>query len=132
MQDDPRLQGYNAAERADALIQAAEAYAATSRGPDVMLLMGSDFTYANALTWYKNMDRLIAAVNRSGRARAMYSTPAQYLAAKAAYPGRWPLRTDDFFPYADSPHTYWTGMLPPVPMVASGGHHCLPAPTSAL
>lgn len=98
--------------RADALVDAAQAAAATSRGADVMLLMGSDFTYANALTWYTNMDRLVAAVNRGGRATAEYSTPERYLAAKAAAGGAWPLRTDDLFPYADSPHTYWTGALP--------------------
>lgn len=112
VQDDPRLEGYNAVQRADALIEAAQAYAATSRGRDVMILMGTDFTYSNALTWYKNMDRLIAAVNRSGRATAEYSTPERYLAAKAAAGGAWPLRTDDLFPYADSPHTYWTGVAP--------------------
>eukprot|EP00892_Ulva_mutabilis_P004205 jgi/Ulvmu1/2156/UM129_0016.1 len=123
VQDDPRVQGYNAAERADALVAAAEAYADTSRGADVMVLMGTDFTYSNALTWYKNMDRLIAAVNRGGRAHALYSTPAAYLAAKAAYGGSWPLRTDDLFPYADSPHTYWTGFFSSRPTLKGYIYH---------
>lgn len=75
-----------------------------------MFLMGTDFTYSNALTWYKNIDKLIAAINRSGKATAMYSNPEKYLAHKAAQNATWPLYTDDFFPYADSPHTYWTGV----------------------
>lgn len=40
-----------------------------------------------------------------------YSTPAAYTAAKHAYNVSWPLKTDDFFPYADCPTCYWTGAL---------------------
>lgn len=32
-----------------------------------------------------------------------------YAAAKHAYDTEWPLKQDDFFPYADFPHSYWTG-----------------------
>ena len=31
------------------------------------------------------------------------------MAAKHAMKAAWPLKTDDFFPYADCPHCYWTG-----------------------
>lgn len=31
---------------------------------NVMLTMGSDFQYENALEWYKNLDKLIYHVNR--------------------------------------------------------------------
>lgn len=41
------------------------------------------------------------------------STPSDYVAAKQSYPAdqqvAWPLRTDDFFPYSDCPHCFWTG-----------------------
>ena len=109
MQDDPEMEDFNLPERTSAILAAAESYADTSCGADVMFLMGTDFTYSNALTWYKNIDKLTAAINRSGRATAKYSHPDNYLANKAAYNVTWPLYTDDFFPYADSPHTYWTG-----------------------
>lgn len=34
----------------------------------------------------------------------------RYVRAKHAYSGeRWPLKSDDFYPYADFPHAYWTG-----------------------
>lgn len=40
-----------------------------------------------------------------------YSTPADYVAAKATYAAEWPLKTDDFFPYSDCEHCYWTGEI---------------------
>jgi hypothetical protein len=40
---------------------------------------------------------------------AFYSTPSAYVAAKQASNVSWTVKTDDFFPYADCPHCYWTG-----------------------
>ena len=57
---------------------------------------------------FKNMDKLIHHANLDGRINAFYSTPSQYVAAKHAYDAAWPLKTDDFFPYADTPVSYWT------------------------
>jgi hypothetical protein len=54
--------------------------------------------------------RLIHYVNLDGRVNVLYSTPAAYVDAKASYGATaWPVKTDDFFPYADCPHCYWTG-----------------------
>ena len=55
------------------------------------------------------MDKLIRWVNADARVHAFYSTPAAYVAAKHSYNATWPLKRDDFFPYADIPHGYWTG-----------------------
>ena len=110
MQPDERLEGYNLPERVSAILAAAADYAAVGRGDDVLLLMGTDFCYSNAVTWYKNLDYLIAAINADGRATAFYSTPIEYFAAKAAETEPWPLKVDDHFPYADSPGNYWTGV----------------------
>ena len=57
------------------------------------------------------MDKLIHHTNLDGRINVLYSTPSQYVAAKHAYNTHWPLKTDDFFPYADCPTCYWTGAL---------------------
>jgi Glycosyl hydrolases family 38 N-terminal domain len=66
--------------------------------------------YANAHAWYKNLDKLIHYANLDGRLNVFYSTPAIYLDAKHGTADvSWPLKTDDFFPYADCPHCYWTG-----------------------
>lgn len=108
--DDSRLDEYNVQDRVDAFVEQCRAVAGVTRGPDIMLQLGSDFQYANAHLQYKNLDKLIRAVNADGRLNAFYSTPAEYVRAKHAYSGeRWPLKSDDFYPYADFPHAYWTG-----------------------
>ena len=72
--------------------------------------IGPVLQYANANAQYKNIDKLIHfANNADGRLNLFYSTPARYVAAKHSYQQPWPLKTDDFFPYADFPHCYWTG-----------------------
>jgi hypothetical protein len=109
LQDDVTLEGYNLPERVNAFLAAAAAYANTSAGDDVMLLMGTDFTYANAQSWYKNLDKLISGINKDGRAEALYSTPAAYLERKWGYDRVWGLKVDDYFPYADGPGALWTG-----------------------
>jgi hypothetical protein len=42
------LEDVNVAERVEIFLKAAHMYANTSTGPDVLMLMGNDFTYANA------------------------------------------------------------------------------------
>ena len=58
---------------------------------------------------YKNLDKLIHHANADGRLNAFYSSAAAYTDAKHGYNESWPLKTDDFFPYADCPTCYWTG-----------------------
>lgn len=55
-------------------------------------------------------------VCQDGRVHTLYSTPGSYLDAKKAFDNTsgpqvaWPLKQqDDFFPYADDAHSYWTG-----------------------
>ena len=63
------------------------------------------------------MDKLIRAVNEDGRVNVFYSTPKRYVDAKhaehrlgaRAEQQAFPVKGDDFFPYADQPHAYWTG-----------------------
>ncbi|KAM7475796.1 hypothetical protein LguiB_023039 [Lonicera macranthoides] len=40
---------------------------------------------------------------------SLYSTPSFYTDVKYAAKESWPLKTDDFFPYADHVNAYWTG-----------------------
>ena len=40
----------------------------------------------------------------------MYSTPSRYLKALNEAGLSWVVKTDDFFPYADGPQAFWTGM----------------------
>lgn len=97
--------------------------------------MGGDFQYRNADRWYSNLDKLIKYVNERVRywatlvtvviAKSMtltnfqqeqgsnvnvfYSTPSCYLKALNDSQTKWPVKTDDFFPYATDDHSYWTG-----------------------
>lgn len=41
----------------------------------------------------------------------MQSTPSEYLAALKAEKIKWPVKTEDGYPYANGPHDYWTGFF---------------------
>eukprot|EP00850_Spirogloea_muscicola_P005017 SM000022S07231 [mRNA] locus=s22:665524:679079:- [translate_table: standard] len=109
IQDDPSLFDDNVEERVNAFVEAAKEQSSQFRTNHIMWTMGEDFSYSNANTWYKNMDKLIHYVNRDGRVNAMYSTPSIYIDAKHSANETWPLKHNDFFPYADCPNCYWTG-----------------------
>jgi len=109
IQDDPSLQDYNVKSRVDDFVQAAMTEANMTRGKNIMMTMGSDFQFEDAFTWFYNLDKLIQHVNADGRVHVFYSTPARYVEAKKAEKLTWPLKEDDFFPYADGPHKFWTG-----------------------
>ncbi|XP_072776084.1 lysosomal alpha-mannosidase isoform X3 [Taeniopygia guttata] len=81
----------------------------------ILMTMGSDFHYENAHLWFKNLDKLIAHANarqaNGSRVHALYSTPSCYLWELHRANLTWPLKTDDFFPYSDGPHQFWTGFF---------------------
>ncbi|PKA54016.1 alpha-mannosidase [Apostasia shenzhenica] len=109
VQDDPLLYDYNVDERVNDFIDAAVAQANVTRTNHIMWTMGDDFRYQYAESWFKQMDKLINYVNKDGRVHALYSTPSIYTDAKNAEKEEWPLKTYDYFPYADGPFSYWTG-----------------------
>lgn len=80
-----------------------------------VMTMGSDFHYENAELWFSNMDRLIRHVNarqsNGSRVHVLYSTPSCYLWELHRANRSWAVKTDDFFPYADGPHQFWTGFF---------------------
>nr|XP_056703983.1 lysosomal alpha-mannosidase [Euleptes europaea] len=79
----------------------------------IVMTMGSDFQYENANLWYKNMDKLIKHVNaqqhQGSLVHVLYSTPSCYLWELNKANLSWSVKYDDFFPYADGPHHFWTG-----------------------
>jgi len=112
IQDDPLLENYNLVQKAEQMMQWVNAQAALMRHNDVMLSWGCDFMYQNAHMMFKNIEKLMAYVNANQatfNARMIYSTPSIYAdAIKTANPTL-PTKTDDFMPYADGPHSYWSG-----------------------
>ncbi|XP_042469663.1 alpha-mannosidase-like [Zingiber officinale] len=109
VQDDPQLFDYNVEERVNDFIAAAMTQANVTRTNHIMWTMGDDFKYQYAEAYFKQMDKLIHYANKDGRVHALYSTPSIYTDAKNAENESWPLKTDDYFPYADSQNAYWTG-----------------------
>nr|XP_043606182.1 alpha-mannosidase isoform X2 [Erigeron canadensis] len=109
VQDEPLLFDNNVQKRVNDFIDAALTQANVTRTNHIMWTMGDDFQYQYAESWFKQMDKLIHYVNRDGRVNALYSTPSIYTDAKMAANVSWPLKTDDYFPYADGGDSYWTG-----------------------
>ncbi|KAK4417955.1 Alpha-mannosidase [Sesamum alatum] len=109
IQDDDLLFDYNVEQRVDDFVAAAVAQANLTRTNHIMWTMGTDFRYQYAVSWFRQMDKFIHYVNLDGRVNALYSTPSIYTDAKYAANEKWPLKTGDFFPYADRENAYWTG-----------------------
>ncbi|TKY73710.1 Alpha-mannosidase protein [Spatholobus suberectus] len=109
VQDDVNLFDYNVPERVNEFVAAAISQANITRTNHIMWTMGTDFKYQYAHTWFRQMDKFIHYVNQDGRVHALYSTPSIYTDAKHAANEAWPIKTDDFFPYADRVNAYWTG-----------------------
>ncbi|KAK6924503.1 Glycosyl hydrolase family 38, C-terminal [Dillenia turbinata] len=126
VQDNPLLFDYNVEQRVNDFIDAVVSQANVTRTNHIMWTMGGDFQYQYAESWFKQMDKLIHYVNKifsfpfalywnltlqDGRVNALYSTPSLYTDAKYAANESWPLKTDDYFPYADRANAYWTGFF---------------------
>ncbi|KAM0957802.1 hypothetical protein ACFX2C_023172 [Malus domestica] len=109
VQDDITLFDYNVHDRVNDFVATAVSQANITRTNHIMWTMGTDFMYQYAHTWFRQMDKLIHYVNMDGRVNALYSTPSIYTDAKYATNESWPIKTGDFFPYADRANAYWTG-----------------------
>eukprot|EP00977_Amphora_coffeiformis_P018464 scaffold6506_cov171-Amphora_coffeaeformis.AAC.12 len=123
-------------ERTEIFVQDLARQANETVGNHIMVTMGSDFHFQNAAINFANMDLLISSVMdfqdwnmlhavdymgpRFDRINIFYSTPEYYTAQKNqetmrynqqtnATQSLWETKHDDFFPYADCPHCYWTG-----------------------
>ncbi|KAM9242884.1 lysosomal alpha-mannosidase [Dugong dugon] len=111
--DDPNSPEYNAKELVNYFLQLAAAQGQHYRTNHTIMTMGSDFQYENANIWFKNLDKLIQLVNTQqasgSRVHVLYSTPACYLRELNKANLTWSVKQDDFFPYADGPHKFWTG-----------------------
>lgn len=125
-------------EKIDIFLEDLRLQADRTKGNHIMLTMGTDFTYQQAHLNYANLDLLIGTVMNYqslgmidiqaifgpdyDRVNVFYSHPEYYALQKyrqtATGPQQhkstgtkvtWKTKTDDFFPYADCPHCYWTG-----------------------
>ncbi|VDM24376.1 unnamed protein product [Toxocara canis] len=112
MDDEEEKDTYNVEQKVEAFLKHVKKQASHLRTNHVMLLMGSDFQYSNANEWFINLDKLIQYVNAKEtetKVRVFYSTPSCYVEALSEAQPRLPQKNDDFFPYASSNHSFWTG-----------------------
>ncbi|CAI9569330.1 unnamed protein product [Staurois parvus] len=111
--DDPNMEDYNVDVVLAKFLAAVHAQAAKYQSNHIVMTMGSDFQYENAIPWFKNMDKLMRLVNarqaNGSNVNVLYSTPSCYLNALNRANLSWPMKMDDFFPYADGAHMFWTG-----------------------
>ncbi|KAK0403102.1 hypothetical protein QR680_016716 [Steinernema hermaphroditum] len=109
--DNEELEGYNVDQKVQMFVEHIKKQRSAQRHNHIMLLMGSDFQYSNANTWYTNLDKLIKYVNEkaNGTVKVFYSTPSCYVDALTGSGVHVEKKSDDLFPYASSNHSYWTG-----------------------
>lgn len=75
--------------------------------------------YPNRLSFSLSLSRILTteclysfhsfSLMQEPRIKLMYSTPSRYLEAVNKANLSWTVKTDDFFPYADNAHAFWTG-----------------------
>mmetsp|Transcript_3586 Transcript_3586/g.7713 ORF Transcript_3586/g.7713 Transcript_3586/m.7713 type:complete len:899 (-) Transcript_3586:17-2713(-) len=77
----------------------------------LMVPMGDDFEYTNAPLSYQSMDGLRDFINKRPdlKFEVRYSSLAEYFEAVRAAKPKLEVKHDDFFPYANEAHSYWTG-----------------------
>jgi len=112
--DDPTLDEYNVDSKVDEFIQFTLSQHQKYATDSLIMTMGSDFQYSNAHMWFKNLDKLIYYVNQrqitnGSKVNVFYSTPSCYVKALNEANKTWSVKYDDFFPYANKPHAFWTG-----------------------
>nr|XP_023026878.1 lysosomal alpha-mannosidase-like isoform X2 [Leptinotarsa decemlineata] len=114
--DDRKSSDYNVDRRVDDLFDYLDHQSRYYATKNLIITMGGDFTYMDAETWFKNLDKLISYANQrqanGSIYNLIYSTPSCYVkAVHDASVGKksWPVKRDDFFPYASDPHAFWTG-----------------------
>ncbi|XP_046916123.2 LOW QUALITY PROTEIN: lysosomal alpha-mannosidase-like [Dermatophagoides farinae] len=109
---DETLNQQNIMRKAREFIQTVRNQAKQYATNHTIITMGMDFYYQASEKWYSNLDYLFDAVNSltaTEKVHIIYSTPSCYARALNQLKRRWPIKLDDFYPYADAPDAYWTG-----------------------
>merc|ERR1719295_2313401 len=120
--DDPDLEGWNVEAKMAQFEKYVNDHLRYYKDQDhIMFTMGDDFQYQNAVMNYKNMDKLILHMNERSSETGLYltySTPSCYLNALRENTDMvYPIKSDDFFPYASGSHSYWTGYFTSRPSI---------------
>lgn len=111
IKDDPTLEDYNIDVRSKNFVDYFKSMANHYRTTNLLHTLGEDFQYTNSRMWFKNVDKLLNYINSRPEfgVTIKYSTPSDYIKAMRAEAATYPTKNDDFFPYADNAHSFWTG-----------------------
>lgn len=116
--DDSESEDYNVDKTVNNFVKYVQNYFSNYATNNIMFPMGEDFQYQNGNTWFKNLDKLIKYVNqKQSKVNIFYSTPSCYLKSLKDSNHTFTTKSDDFFPYASDPHSYWTGYYTSRPAV---------------
>ena len=111
IKDDPTLEDYNLVDKSLQLVEYFKVQGKHYRTTNLLHTIGEDFHYTNSRMWYKNYDKLLKYINSKPEfgVKILYSTPNDYIDAIQKEKVSYPTKEDDFFPYADQSHSFWTG-----------------------
>lgn len=119
--DDKRLFDYNVDSKVDQFIKVITPWIQAYATNHVLVPMGIDFDYEIANRWFVNQDKLIKYVNarqaKGSKINLLYSSVPCYTYAVNTANYTFPEKSDDYFPYADRPHRFWTGTFTSRPTV---------------
>ncbi|KAJ8970122.1 hypothetical protein NQ317_003840 [Molorchus minor] len=107
--DDPDSVDYNIDVLVENFVNLTKTYRTYYPTNNVIIAMGEDFQYEAAEMYYTNMDKFIKAFQNHEELNVIYSTPSCYIQAVHEAQPDLQLKTDDFFPYSNDAHSFWTG-----------------------
>ncbi len=118
-------------KRGDSLINTLRDIGNTSRHKNILFMYGCDFTFNARDANFINLETMMEYVNdpKNGHGiKLIYSTPTRYFDTIFSQVDEWPIFKDhDFFPYADSAYSTWTGYFTSRPylkgMVREAGNY---------
>lgn len=101
----------NLKTRAAKLLESIKDINGKYRSKHHLLMYGDDFSHNKADANFLNIEKLMKYVNEKDLGmKIIYSTPTKYFEKVFEQVNDWPLfENQDFFPYADGEHAYWTG-----------------------
>ncbi|KAJ8940812.1 hypothetical protein NQ314_010570 [Rhamnusium bicolor] len=107
--NDPESFDYNVDTKVALFSEYIANYTKYYKTNNILFAMGGDFQYQAAERNYINIDRLIKGFENNPKYNVFYSTPSCYYKAVSDAKPNLTVTTTDFFPYAESNHTYWSG-----------------------
>lgn len=102
----------NVAIKANTFVEYFKEMSKSYKTKELMHTAGDDFHFMESERNYGSYDKLFKFIKDHSdeyKVNVFYSNPSQYLSAIYPLNASYPVKTDDFFPYADQTNAYWTG-----------------------